>query len=177
MDGERPPRAPRWDASHREYACADATVVVCGPRTQMARGAAVQRNGLLARKNGPPALVVAGVRMSRDASEIVFGSQAKTWTSPRTARTVAKKAFMDRCALRSVRLNDGLTRLGKQAFEGCEGLRRVLLGAGLREIGYMCFYRSGLEEVVLPGSVRLVDEAIFCCCAGLKRVVFAGEGP
>ena len=168
--------------------------------------------------------MVSETRMSRDASEVIFGSSAKTWASPRTARTVAKQAFGSRHALRSVRLNGGLetleegcfqwthirllalpssvrrvcrsafencwhleradcgaaedlAELGEQAFESCERLRQVLLGAGLREIGYMCFYQSGLEEVVLPGSLRRVGENAFYRCAGLKRVVFAGEGP
>ena len=57
-------------------------------------------------------------------------------------------------AVENVSLPSTLKRIEYSAFEGCKGLRNVSLPEGLEYIGKRCFFRSGLEEVVLPSSVR-----------------------
>lgn len=47
-------------------------------------------------RNRPPAFVVGGTAMSRDATEIVTGGPAKTCTFPRTVLAVCSYAFADR---------------------------------------------------------------------------------
>ena len=61
--------------------------------------------------------------------------------------------------------------IAPKAFEGCSALRRVVLPAGLRQIGEKAF--SGclhLMQLVIPGTVERVGTLAFANCAGLERV-------
>lgn len=84
----------------------------------------------------------------------------------------------------------GLRRIGSEAFSGCRSLRRVALNEGLEVLeaedgrydengAYLpcggIFCGSGLEEVVLPGTLREVSGPVFRGCDRL-RIVWLGEG-
>ena len=54
----------------------------------------------------------------------------------------------------------GLTRIGDNAFFGCESLTTVVLPAGLKTIGYQSFRCcSSLKNVALPAGLKIDDEA------------------
>ena len=64
-----------------------------------------------------------------------------------------------------------VTGIAPRVFEGCVNLRRVILPAGLRQIGEMAF--SGcvkLTDVTIPASVARVGTLAFAKCAALERV-------
>ena len=64
-----------------------------------------------------------------------------------------------------------VTAIAPKAFEGCAALRRVVLPAGLRQIGEKAF--SGcvhLMQLVIPGTVERVGTLAFANCASLARV-------
>ena len=126
-------RKTRWDRAHKEYTCADGIKIACkfdAVRARMSKSDAeeakvlmtfpygivkapeipVPRNGLWARRDGPPVLVVNETQTSRDATEIIRGGLAKTYTFPPTVSTVKKCAFVCRNT-QSVRLNEGLEEL------------------------------------------------------------------
>ena len=60
-----------------------------------------------------------------------------------------------------LRAATGLKRLGYEAFAECENLRTVLLNDGLEAIGGKCFVESGLEEIVIPSSIKYIDSGVF----------------
>lgn len=62
--------------------------------------------------------------------------------------------------------------IGVCAFRNCKNLKRVTLAdnSGLEVIGEQCFWASGLEEMTLPRTLRMVSEDAFCCCGSLKRI-------
>lgn len=62
-----------------------------------------------------------------------------------------------------------LTIICSQAFCLCGCLARVAFPEGLEEIGLRAFEDSGLEEVVLPSSVRVVHQGAFCKCKRLRH--------
>lgn len=43
---------------------------------------------------------------------------------------------------------------------------------GLEKIGLFAFYESGLEQVELPGSLRVVAQGAFARCASLRTAEF-----
>lgn len=64
-----------------------------------------------------------------------------------------------------------VTAIAPKAFEGCAGLRRVVLPQSLRQIGEMAF--SGcmrLAQIVIPGGVQRVGTLAFAKCSSLERV-------
>ncbi len=95
---------------------------------------------------------------------------------------VGKYAFYG-CAFRDVTLPEGLTKIAPYAFSGCSDLRRVLFPRGLRVIGNAAFACcNSLRSVIFsPGKLKIGDRA-FCACSALEEVVFSeglsqlGEG-
>ena len=57
----------------------------------------------------------------------------------------------------------GVRALDSGAFEGCRVLRRVVFldERSLVVIGSSCFQGSGLEEVAIPASVRMIGAGAF----------------
>ena len=98
------------------------------------------------------------------------GSSVESVTIPASVEEVGPYAFCD-CRRLAKLVFGGASRLktiGLRAFQDCSSLGSVLLPDGLRTIGSLCFYRSGLEAVVLPASVREVGVGAFCGCEKLK---------
>lgn len=64
-----------------------------------------------------------------------------------------------------------VSAIAPKAFEGCTALARVVLPAGLKQIGERAFSGCGrLVQLVIPGSVERVGTLAFANCASLTRV-------
>ncbi len=50
---------------------------------------------------------------------------------------------------------------------------RVVFAEGIEVLGNCLFEQSGVKEVVLPASVRVMEDNVFSNCSGLERVEFA----
>ena len=70
-----------------------------------------------------------------------------------------------------------MKEIGTGAFHSCKNLKQVTFAEGsrLEELGRGCFYRSGIEEVTLPGTVKEVGDGAFDNCSQL-RIVWVEEG-
>lgn len=60
-------------------------------------------------------------------------------------------------------------------FEGCTGLKRILLPTSLKQIGNRAFLGSSLLVIDIPPSVSRVGRMAFQACPYLKRVYIYGE--
>ena len=69
----------------------------------------------------------------------------------------------------SVILPEGVLFLGDDTFYDCETLVEIGFPSTLERIGKKCFYNTGLEEVILPASVKQVDVDAFSRCKKLVR--------
>ena len=63
----------------------------------------------------------------------------------------------------------------ENAFHGCSRLRNITLPNCLEEIGFYAFCESGLEEIVLPGTLEEISRDAFNGCPDLK-IVWVGSG-
>lgn len=89
-------------------------------------------------------------------------------------RAVGVNAFAN-AKIESVRIPGSVKRIGGSAFQGCSGLKKVVLGEGIETVGDYAFDGCGsLEEVTLPASLRSVAWGGFSECA-LKKVTFLGN--
>lgn len=91
---------------------------------------------------------------------------------PASVREISANAFRCCKRLREVVFEEesALTRIGGNAFDGCSSLTKIDLPEGLARIGDRCFSEGGLEEVVLPASVRMVEASAFESCSRLRSV-------
>lgn len=85
------------------------------------------------------------------------------------------KLFAGHDEIRSISIPVSVTDLGEFLFDGCVNLHHIELPPHLRYLWGYTFCRSGIEEIVLPDSLRIIPSYAFKDCIRLKRVV-CGKG-
>lgn len=93
-----------------------------------------------------------------------------------TVIRVGDSAF-DGCAVTEVHLPATVTDIGRKAFFGTRRLMRIDLPHRLSHIGQMAFAGSGLELLVLPASVELIEAGAFALCESLCTISCLAEEP
>lgn len=73
------------------------------------------------------------------------------------ARTFQREAITE------VRLPEGMTRIGADAFFKTTSLTKINFPASLKAIEFEAFYETGLTEVDIPGSTAIGYDAFFSC--------------
>lgn len=84
-------------------------------------------------------------------------------------QTIGANAFEGCVALTKVELGESLQDIEDMAFTGCQELKSIRFPEGLKSIKRGAFGMTGLEEVLIPGSVEVGDQA-FSGCPNLKTV-------
>lgn len=117
-------------------------------------------------------------------------------TIPASVKTIKESCFSSCQNLVTLRLEEGVTTLeGESAFGYCTSLKeaylpstlqavspkcfqgdtaleKVMLAEGLKNIGFMSFYRcSSLKEIEIPSTVTLVGQDSFKSCESLEKVI------
>ena len=99
-----------------------------------------------------------------------------TVSLPDTLKEIADAGFMfgafDDCtSLKSIRIPNGVEKLGAYAFYNCEKLKTVELPQSLRSIGASAFAMcKQLENVEIPTGVTAIGEYAFSNCSQVKKL-------
>ncbi len=81
------------------------------------------------------------------------------------------KSYIDGPPLISITVPDGVTKIGKYAFDGCSNLKSVSLPDGLVRIGDRAFnFCTSLESVTIPESVTEIGDCAFGSCISLSSI-------
>ena len=82
---------------------------------------------------------------------------------PKGVEEIEESAFWRCEGLTEVVFGDGsqLKKIGGCAFCGCTRQKNIQFPDGLETIGIGCFRNSGIEDVVLPASVKEVGAGAF----------------
>lgn len=85
--------------------------------------------------------------------------------------TIGKYAFNDCTALKSVAIGNSIKTIGDYAFVYCAGLTSVTIPDSVTSIGSYAFLNcTSLISVTIPGSVTSINEGAFYDCTGLTSV-------
>lgn len=71
----------------------------------------------------------------------------------------------------SVYIEDGVTRIGDNAFENCSNLGDVRFGKDIKSIGFQAFLSTSITEAVLPEGLEAITGCAFNFCEALEKVV------
>ncbi len=72
--------------------------------------------------------------------------------------------------IKRVVIEEGITRIGNEAFRGCENLTDVTFSNSLIEIGNGAFMFTNLSKVIIPDTVKKIDWNCFAYCFNLNEI-------
>ncbi|MGC7160760.1 leucine-rich repeat protein [Metamycoplasma hominis] len=78
-------------------------------------------------------------------------------------------AYLDKKTTK-VTIPSSIKEIGKGAFSGCANLEEVILNEGLEKIGDEAFSSTKIESITIPGSVKEIGRRAFSGCANLEEV-------
>lgn len=79
--------------------------------------------------------------------------------------------FADHTELTDVFLNEGLKRIGDNAFAGCIGLKNIVIPESVTHIGDSAFQNCrSLKSISIPDSVTEIAYGAFNGCTGLQEI-------
>ena len=78
-----------------------------------------------------------------------------------------------RSYVKTVTIEDGVTSIGKCAFDDCTRLTSVTIGSSVTSIGSYAFYDcSSLTSITIPDGVTSIGDYAFYYCSSLTSVTF-----
>jgi hypothetical protein len=93
---------------------------------------------------------------------------------PDTVSKIGKEAFEGCIGLRSVSIPESVTEIGESAFANCRSLTNVSFPESLTEIGIKAFaYCKSLTSIDLPSNITETGVLAFCNCSALNKVTIS----
>lgn len=74
-------------------------------------------------------------------------------------------------ALSDVHLGKSVQKIGANAFESCEALKKISLPPTVAEIGALAFSKSGITEISIGAAVTAIGEDAFYGCKALEKIL------
>ena len=80
-------------------------------------------------------------------------------------------SWKDNTNIKIVIIEDGVTNISNEAFEGCTNLTSVSIPNSVTKIGYKAFSDcTSLTSINIPNSVTSIGYGAFSCCTGLTSI-------
>lgn len=116
-----------------------------------------------------------GVLLNKDKTEFIKWPQGKSlteYTVPETVKTIKATSF-HASNIKSIIIPPSVEKMESYAFQSTRATKIVCQeqdGKGIKEIGYRCFYLTGLIEVSLPSTLEKLDGEAFRGSYNLKKI-------
>ena len=133
----------------------------------------VANNCLLKKGSGELVYVPDGATLPEGLLEIgdraFMGRTFTSFTIPSTVTRIGIEAFSGCQYLDTIIIPEGVTSLGNNVFFDCTRLKKVTLPDGLKEIPNYAFYNCRhLEDINVPSSLKKIGNNAFQSCYELK---------
>ncbi len=89
-------------------------------------------------------------------------------TIPAGVTELPQLTFQGCTALTEVTLNEGLTTIGERVFEECTALKSLQLPSTVTTIERAAFMKTGLDNPVVPASIRIIPNSCYLWCGDMK---------
>lgn len=79
--------------------------------------------------------------------------------------------YSEACSkIKKVKIREGITTIGSQAFDGCSNIEEIILPETLTTIEGMAFTNTGIISITIPNNVKTIGGNSFMNCSNLKEV-------
>ena len=95
---------------------------------------------------------------------------------PRGFESIMNGCFSGCVSLRHINLEHTITTIGSYSFSGCRSLKHVVVPPLVTVLGISCFADSGIESIVIPRTLEIINYSAFAYCLKLKFIDIP-EGP
>jgi len=107
---------------------------------------------------------------------LFYGYLGDTLVLPEGVTHIGKNAFQGCKNLRYVNIPDAVRYIGKEAFMGCKALTQLALPEGIPTIYSSTFMNcSLLSRISLPSSVKVIGDYAFSGCTELDSLIMPAE--
>ena len=86
---------------------------------------------------------------------------------------IGEYLFQNQSMLKSVEIPEGIKEIRWNAFENCEALEEVQFPTSLNTICECAFWNTGLTSVVLPDTIRVIEDYAFYSCMQLTDLTLS----
>lgn len=93
--------------------------------------------------------------------EVVIGTNISQIPSDITG--IKAFAFQGRRDLKQIEIPSACTVIEEHAFQNCSSLKDIKICEGVANIEQAAFYGTAIKEIVIPGSIRKVEDIFFNC--------------
>lgn len=94
-----------------------------------------------------------------------------SFTFPKTTTSIPAGAFNENTKLQEIIMLEGsLTTITEQAFQGCTRLSNVRIPDGITTIGTNAFENCAFENISFPNSLKRIETNAFGSCRNLKSI-------
>ena len=122
-----------------------------------------------------------GVLYTRDKSVLICfpaGKADEEFSVPTGVSKIGNEAFYGCENLKSVSIPNSITSIGEYSFGSCTSLTSIDISEGVTYIGNSCFLGcEALASVTLPESLTQLGNRAFCKCYALHEARFKGDAP
>lgn len=124
--------------------------------------------GLLYKKDSQlEAYLVAGIGTCKDTDVIIPSEH-----NDLPVVGITDKAFEGCTKIKSVRIPEGATSIGKESFSDCISLTSITMPYGITSIGKGAFSGcKSLASITIPDSVRNIGDSAFSNCSSLTSII------
>ena len=104
------------------------------------------------------------------SGETVIMDKVYVGTTAYTVKEIAEMGF-ELCHITTVVIAEGITIIGRNAFDGCDYLERIQIPNTVTSIGISAFpdcYK--LERIKLPSELTIINDNMLSCCEILAKI-------
>lgn len=90
---------------------------------------------------------------------------------PNGVTSIGDEAFLGCTLITSIIIPDGVISIGEYAFRDCTSLTKILIPDSVTSIGYSAFFNCTLlNNIDIPNNVISIDGLVFGCCTSLTNI-------
>ena len=99
----------------------------------------------------------------------LYGKNIETINLPNSIKAIEKYAFWANHSIKKITLNEGLEKIGENAFEKTK-ISSINIPSSVKEIGNGAFAGTKITSINIPSSVKEIGSDAFSSCFDLSQV-------